>query len=89
MEMWKEAWQDSNTPNRKPKNNRELREFFVEEFDQFTNNEWNKDDTPNAPSFWDDRGRWELINIPKHYGFGIMFGQMSRWKKCINIMKGK
>jgi len=37
--------------------------------------------------YWDDEGRWELIEVPYHLGFGIIEGDTDRFVELVKEMK--
>lgn len=78
-EMWDNAEMNDITKN---PTNKDLHWIFIQEFPNYTDNEsW-------SHQYWDDCGRWEMIEIPYHVGFGIWFGDDKRFLELVNEFRG-
>lgn len=87
-ELANEFWKDAEF-KRKPSSN-DLTWIFKEEFFAYCG-DFDDEITftiPRNQMFWDDTNRWEMIQLPEHQGFGIVFGQKTRLKELITEMKG-
>ena len=63
--------------------NSDLAFVFIEEFDCYCDKE------TCSHNYWDDGGRWERITLPYHIGFGIMEGDIDRFKELVKLTRGK
>jgi hypothetical protein len=79
-ELALEFWNDADMPTKNP-TEEELISMFKEEFDAFTDKE------TYELSYWDDLGRWELVDLPIYFGFGIMSEEGLRFKELVKEVK--
>jgi hypothetical protein len=77
VDLWKNMEMD--TVKKRP-NNKDLSYVIRNELSYYTDKETYKH------KYWDDEGRWELVEIPYHIGFGIMGGD-DRFYELVEEMK--
>ncbi len=78
IEFWKNAeMQDV----KKHPDNSDLVWIFNQEFPAYVGDD--------SHVFWDDEGRWEMIQTPYNIGFGIIDGDLERFRELVEITRGK
>lgn len=79
-EMWNDCEMNDITSN---PDNSDLIFVFKNEFPQYST--YGKDGW--IQEYWDDCGRWEMIEIPTHFGFGVFIGNTERFTELIKEFK--
>ena len=73
--LWKNMEMDA--VNKHP-NNKDLSWLLKQELSYYADAE------TGLYKYWDDEGRWELIEVPHNIGFGIIQGDSERFIKLVN-----
>lgn len=78
LEMWENM--EMNTVKKVP-NNKDLSYLLRIELDKYSDIE------TYTHKYWDDLGRWEIIEVPYNIGFGIIQGDEKRFIELVNEYK--
>lgn len=73
-ELALEFWNDAEIEG-KP-TDEDLAGIFRDEFDAFT-------EKGTSRMYWDDAGRWEMVNTPVYFGFGVWTEEGERFKELV------
>ena len=75
LDYWKNMEMD--TVKKNP-NNKDLSGVLIQELDSYT------DIKTSTHKYWDDSGRWEIIEVPHNVGFGIIMGDTKRFIELVD-----
>lgn len=81
-ELGKDLWENMEMDSvKKNPNNKDLSYLLRQELDYYT------DTKTSTHKYWDDEGRWELIEVPYDIGFGIIQGDEKRFIELVKEFK--